>query len=468
MRPSFASRLRLAALFLPTLGALAACVAPADGDVAATASAELSGRCGGRFEETSAVELPGARRVWNQNGADSLAFVSGVKGSASRRIVFVVPTRPDGRTASRTGEPMRLTLHEVPVGAGGVLGAPTVTTIDVPFTERIFAGDFDGDGLDDLGLLTADDLAGPFALHQILHEPSGAWGAPTPVVPTLCGALAHFYAPPRSVTVRDVDGDGRADVLANLRNDDAHRATVLLSGTPTGLDGGRCVAVTNGAARTEQGIDPRWRYQERLEQMAAFTLGDFDGDGKLDAVGTHYADEGFLFSDVLGAVRRAQFPIALRGVRVAARWDADGHDDLLDVLPGGLSVHPGRTPEPPGAFFGARTFVTPASSLPPGGATTYPTELVVADLNGDGRADAVQVSTFWGLRSGDVRTFPTLCSGGANEHVDAAPTFTTPETRALRVLAAAELDGIRGDELVVLAEGAGGAAPRLAVLRLDR
>ena len=244
-------------------------------------------------------------------------------------------------------------------GKGGLRPAPgsPVRVHSVPHPHTLAACDADGDGKLDLVL----DSWGENRLTLLRGDGRGGFAGPGEPIEV-------GRKPYRNLIAGDFDGDGRCDLVAPSYGDGV---ITLLRGD--GRGGFRAAPAVHAGP-------------------APFTVaaGDLDGDGKLDLAvqnySGHIADPSddaltFLLGDGHGGFRlgpriatgRAPFVVAVGDVdgdRIADAVTVDGGSSTLTVSLGG-----------PGGLAPARTTHVP---LP-----CRPQRVVLADLNGDGRADAV-------------------------------------------------------------------------------
>jgi hypothetical protein len=414
-------------------------------------------------------------------------------------------------------------------GAGGLAGA--VSLQNFPGSYRAF--DVDGDGRQDLvGTTTSNpgkvriDLAiGPAQFAPPIHLPAAkqihrVWpidvdddGAIDLAVRTasgievLRGLDAAAFEVPESVAmgvvasavVGDVNGDGRADLVA-VRDPPA----ILVS---LGQSGGGFGRTQTGALLP--GFVPR-----------DIDLADLDLDGDLDAAAATASQFDVLHGDGLGAFVRVQTPsMTLAGNARVAFGDAnlDGRPDLAMLgaagvshvvgvafgQPGGLVGPPVVTSQANGSSAGVGlrfadldgngafdTFAVLAGAghvaLATGGGTFHPAQVLSVagaefrasaegDLDGDGLVDLVFVDALGG---GGIRAFLASASGySAGALAPFGLTGLTPGDIVLR-----DLDGDLALDAACLAsfasgtgslatfrgDGAGGfAAPRFHVTGLD-
>jgi hypothetical protein len=234
------------------------------------------------------------------------------------------------------------------------------------------AGDFNGNGKVDLAVLDGDTV------KVLLGNGDGTFQAART-------SPAGFYYSPQSMVAGDFNGDGRLDVVVILGDlpPDGRGGIHLLPGNGDGTFGpGQRVAFTPGA--------------DFPASPVSVAAGDLNGDGKLDLVVTWYAIFGLScdeywcawnqenYLDVLLGQGDGTFRIQISGIGhyylgndyatpSVALGDVSG-DGRLDVLTVPLSVWLAN---------GDGTF------QPRRYDGFNPSGFVVADLNGDGKADLV-------------------------------------------------------------------------------
>jgi hypothetical protein len=206
--------------------------------------------------------------VWNVTARDGgfhtgvAAFDTGAGGNGSDRFL---PARGDLTGEGRTdlamlrrgvGDTASLWLL---ASDGNRFGATTAWESGGPFpftTTRLVAGDFTGDGVDDVAAQVGGDGGG----WEVLVFPGGALGSPTTWYTS--GSADVGWARAR-VFAADVDGDGDTD-LAELRTHDGCRTTV--------------VTHRSTGAAFEPGVS-EW---DGAACVGAATAGDVDLDGRQD------------------------------------------------------------------------------------------------------------------------------------------------------------------------------------------
>lgn len=239
------------------------------------------------------------------------------------------------------------------IGLPGRPLPPPSTSVDQPFDHAL--ADLDGDGVLDLAI---PRRAGNLVEIRYVRA-HGVLGPPVDL------AVADH---PEGIAAGDVDGDGRPDVVACSTG--GAGAISLLRNRGDGTFE-RTDFPTNGAVRF-------------------CALGDLDGDGRPDLVLSYPRDARIAVAHNTGGGFAVPVPYASRPspTNIAvADLDGDGRLDVLALISpnsvdpsmpeldrGSVSVYPGA---------GDGTLGAPASYA----TGIFPEDLVVADLDGDGRLD---------------------------------------------------------------------------------
>jgi hypothetical protein len=261
-------------------------------------------------------------------------------------------------------------------------------------TEGINVGDIDGDGRPDL-------VVGGDQYLIWYHNPD--W------TPNLI-ASGYKFAGGAMVVVRDMDGDGRLDVLTGRypTTDSSQRQMVWYGNTPSGW-------TAHVLSNTSYCHD--------------MAFADFDGDGRLDtACDDHFLNQvAWLQAPASPAALWTTHVIDSRGVMGAdtADIDRDGHVDIVA----------GR------AWYrndGAGNFVRYAYTTLADAADSFfddYTKVNVLDLNGDGRLD-IFVTLFANSREGEVWAFlapaDPLTQPWTGVQIDPGPLFGVHSQAAAR------------------------------------
>jgi hypothetical protein len=304
--------------------------------------------------------------------------------------------------------------------------------------QGIAAGDFNGDGRQDLVTAVYWDYCGPGCRPSpgggtlLPGRAEGGFAVPGAGYGRGSGNLAF-------VVVADVDRDGRADAIAGLWN--SSEMWVLLGNA-------------GGVFQPEHFVNA----PERGLRPVALTTGDFTGDGRPDLAVDYSTNLGgealhVLTGDGAGDFRSevAPQPLDEKGFQAigAADFDRDGRLDL---------ALRSRRSTVPMVLFGAGdgTFATPVTIGPDALTSGSSVFLAIGDFNHDGTPDLADagsnlVNVFLGRGDGSFQP-------PARYDIDAAP---------LQALAASDLDGNGGLDLVVVAgpsEGREGLPAALVLL----
>jgi FG-GAP-like repeat len=274
--------------------------------------------------------------------------------------------KPDLATADNYSDSQGLQHNSVSISLGNGDGTfqPAVNYSTGTGTPFLAAGDFNGDGKLDLAGISYGDYDASSqnytgSIVVLLGKVGGAFQLPTNY-PT------ELPESGRGLTVRDVNGDGKLDLVIDTRS--TAGAFVLLG---VG-DGTFQTAVRNDSAAP----------------ASYGAVGDFNGDGVPDLA--EYGPEGISVS--LG--KRDGTFMAARTYGTGGFLDAnlepiamdlngDGKLDLITAVTDGYSVIVGN---------GDGTFQEAAFYAAPGGKYVPTLAVAVADINGDGKPDIVTIS----------------------------------------------------------------------------
>lgn len=243
------------------------------------------------------------------------------------------------------------------------------------------AGDFNGDGKDDLvvtsgwgiGILTLQGNT----LRSLVVKPNG----------TRFGGWNFTSRQNNIQRIADFTGDGAADLL-------------VTSGWGIGvlkLQGSSLTGAVVKANGTRFGV---WNYQSRDNRIPA--IGDFNGDGKTDIVVTSGWGLGILtvsgnsLSALMVKPQGTRFGgwnyASSNVIRDAGDFDGDGKDELVVTSGWGIGVLrlngstlAASVVKPNGTRFGGWNFQSSGTSF-----------AVVGDVNGD-RKDDLVISSGWGM-----------------------------------------------------------------------
>ena len=246
-------------------------------------------------------------------------------------------------------------------GGGDLFGPPSVIALPDGFTgESVAIGDVTGDGLDDVvvggwGSITGGSGTAVFVFAQLA---SGQLDAPATYDIGSQGGLT-----PRSIALGDLDGDGRLDVA-------------VTRGTDVGV-------LYQTAAGTLAPIAPLTATQNgNGEEIVA--IADFDGDGRGDLVATGWASSGVdvWLQTAAGALSGPQsFACPHNGYDDIAVADFDG-DGLSDLIIAGEQSSTACLLHQSSGSFATYVSIMPSKSV---------TAIAGGDVDGDGRDDFVAV-----------------------------------------------------------------------------
>jgi hypothetical protein len=231
------------------------------------------------------------------------------------------------------------------------------------FVQGVAVADVNGDGRPDLVTANHDSTE----VGVLLGQASGGFAAITTY--STNSSFPYTYNPPTAVAVADVNGDGRADIIAS---NDGNTAGVLL-----GQAGGGFAAVniypTGPVGNSSQGL----------------AIADVNVDGRLDIVSNNsYTNTvGVLLGQASGGfapvITYQTGPTSVPVGVAVADVNGDGRPDLVTANHGNNTV---------GVLLGqAGGGFAPAITYPTG-PTSAPASVAVADMNGDGRPDIIAAS----------------------------------------------------------------------------
>lgn len=207
------------------------------------------------------------KTIWGGGGPDG----PGLTG-------FIDPSGLESADMNRDGLPDMITA----VGPDGVMvlvnfghtaGPPGSLVFNpqswnTPFlADRAWPADFNGDGAPDLLVQAVWEVASPPALQVFLNsnDQRGVVAfAPGVMLQANPGGAKANPATYSTPNIGDLNGDGRADLVLNLVRPDG---TTILAVYPGAPDGAFAAPIVTPAPDLDLGL-----------------LGDFDGDGKLDAL----------------------------------------------------------------------------------------------------------------------------------------------------------------------------------------
>jgi FG-GAP-like repeat len=337
-------------------------------------------------------------------------------------------------------------------GADGTFTRTSILPLPRDLPVRLAAGDLTGDGLDDLVVATA----APAQVLVFLQQPGGSFN-PTP------DSQAAVGAGPAEITLADVDGDGRLDIVVASQFSGDVSVLLNTAGNPfasvlryhAGL-GAYGIQNVNGTPAAQSGAG--------TTSVAAGVFGA--GDGTDLVLTNSLADNLTLLQGTVGGFLNPRplltsEPGGRPTVVVSGRFTADGNTDLavLNADTGDLSIF---LSDGHGGFTAAVAHDANGTPLPLS-AGAAPTGLTTADLKGDGKLDLLVGNSF-----GDVLVLLGNGDGTFAPYRNVGPSDGTV------TLAVADLTG-NGQQDIVYADAAldrvsiqyGGAAPTVFQNRQD-
>ncbi len=336
-----------------------------------------------------------------------------------------------------------------------------------------YAGDVNGDGLDDL--LVGDPLADagvPGAGRVDLYfgaspspDASPAW--------SVAGTQSGEALGRSAVRAGDVNGDGYDDVLVGspfftfffqLEG----RASLYL-GSAGGLAPAPAWSVDGGALSLELGASVAGMGDANRDGFADLAIGVPDADGTVASSGTVRV--------FLGSVGGPVEVVELEGFQTAARFgssvagagdvNGDGFDDLVVGEPGASAgdVEEGRAHLYLGSPSGPVASPAWSGEGDQGGARFGERVATAGDVNGDGYADVLVVASSWDDTAGADEGAAFLFLGGAvGLEASAAWTFASGEAGAAldHAASAGDVNGDGYGDVLIGTSRATGTAGALA------
>ena len=266
---------------------------------------------------------------------------------------------------------------EVMLGSShGALGAPTFVPVApvgcYEWTEWIATGDVNGDGKADIVATVGNNSSSGCPNNQVAVLTGLGTGKFNKPVYYSTGSTAQSY----DVFLEDLNGDGKPDMV--ISNSDGTISILLNKGKGTF---GTANVITSVAA-----LSPH---------LNALALADFNGDGKLDIAAASYYP-GYYNGNVYILLGNGdgtfQAPITVVASTVsstntlaAGDFNKDGKPDLLVTVEGPCSGWHGSAAYIVLEGKGDGTFTPGPLNCTAGDYPQYP---VIADFNGDGKLDA--------------------------------------------------------------------------------
>ena len=239
--------------------------------------------------------------------------------------------------------------------------------------DSVAAADLNGDGRPDLIVANAGSSTVSVLLNTTSHVESTPVGVPTPLFPQ--AAVPATGSHPYSVTVADLNGDGKPDLI--VANSGSNTVSVLLNTTAPGATTPSFAAQQTFATGSEP-----------FSVVAA----DLNGDGLPDLIVANYASGtvSVLLNTTAPGATTASFAAQQtfatgsgpKSVAVAD-LNGDGRPDLIVANSRSNTVSVLLNTTAPGAttpsFAAQQTFAT----------GSVPNFVAAADVNGDGRPDLI-------------------------------------------------------------------------------
>jgi FG-GAP-like repeat len=243
-----------------------------------------------------------------------------------------------------------------PGKGNGLFATPLVSSTPLTPANSLLSADFNGDGKPDLAVAT--DNGGFFRGSVFLGNGDGTFTPPV--------GNGGFQGLPGAVG--DLDGDGRLD-LASVDNNFFNNFLEVYLGAGDGSFATSSLPNFTGTIST------------------GVTMGDFNGDGKLDlAVPSNVVGSGNVlqvyFGNGDGTFRAATNGPASQDFTGVVAADVNG-DGILDLIADGSCVYLGR---------GNGTFTEKGCTKVPKG--IFVKQVIFADFNGDGKLDFVALGSF--------------------------------------------------------------------------
>jgi len=324
------------------------------------------------------------------------------------------------------------------------------------------SGDFNGDGYDDIAVLSVYPDNRSFNLWLF---PGSASGIGNPVLQQHFDAANYWDVRGIKVAASDLNHDGRSDLVMFAANGYGGVTTAQIMGASGGLTS---AAVFDPNVQFDSGDGWLWSNLEVLK-----TGGDINGDGYEDILAMSVFPDKHSFNLWLfpGSASGMAKPVFQQHFDVSGYWDManlktaladlnhDGHKDLVmfaNNASGGIT-----TVQLMGAANGLKgtPVIRSDRQYGSGGGWSWASLEIVrtgGDVNGDGYEDIVAVSDYPDKRSFNLWLFPGAADGLANpilqQHFDSKDYWNISAIK----MEAADLNHDGKSDLVMFAGNAGG------------
>jgi hypothetical protein len=357
-------------------------------------------------------------------------FVSYSSASAYTEVVAVADLNGDGIPdlilGNNPNSGASPNLIAVLLGKGDGTYQSPVTYSNIYSSESIDAaggivvGDLNGDGWPDVVVMGADQ----YAVYVFMNDGKGDGGLNDPNIYTFNNAGNYGPGPmgnPGGIAIGDVNNDGKLDVVLTFPQDSINGTNCSSYG-----EGGACaplaVMLGNGDGTLQMGNtsnSPPWtpEYSSGFPGGGEFTINplvltDMRGNGMLDAVVTfeEHAQVCVVPGNGDGTFGNPNcYPSDASGVNiVTGDFRGDGHPDVAAVISGGtgVSILLGNGDD---TLQGAIDY----------GNMNGPNHAIASDINGDGKLDLVTVNENGGVAAllgngdGTFQSGPTASAVGS-------------------------------------------------------
>jgi hypothetical protein len=209
------------------------------------------------------------------------------------------------------------------LAGGGFAPAQSIATAITLYPGTVLVSeDFNGDGLTDVALVGnvfEPSVGRQIAIAVLLQQGAGGFGAPAYVT------FPEGDTDDMTVVARDLDGDGRGDLLVSLRRNGGGLRVVTLRASPLGM---------LGSARSFDMYGPTLAY--------LIHVGDLDGDRRADLMWFRNRGLEQLYQQADGTFAATPLLLSASSAEDWASWDiwreftdldGDGRPDLVGLHP---------------------------------------------------------------------------------------------------------------------------------------